>query len=209
LARSHSLSLTFEGKVKNLLRKCGPVPSVAIPALGNLWANHGLRPTHPARQAGASNESAKYCVSCDTFPPLNSMTLTVKRPFAAVVDHVFANPKLTFSYDPPDAKLGGLIRVVAPQCLQILPTVNYLALLRVLANNVIMIDLVFANLITRGRSRPMTSERRPNIVLVHALCLVLLPLPVRHPPLHDSRLGVFQFESTVAQATQLQKLLKF
>src|SRR5438477_10271777 len=36
------------------------------------------RATHWARQVGASNESAKYCVSCDTFPSPNCMTLTVK-----------------------------------------------------------------------------------------------------------------------------------
>jgi hypothetical protein len=50
-----------------------------------------------------------------------------KEAFAAVVDHVFANAKLTFSYDSPHGKFGGLIRVVAPQRLQILATVNYLA----------------------------------------------------------------------------------
>ena len=90
-----------------------------------------------------------------------------KEAFAAVVNHVFANPELTFSYDPSDAKLGGLIRVVATQCLQLLATVNYLARLRVLANNVIMIDLVFANLITCGGSRPMSIYQGANIVLVH------------------------------------------
>ena len=53
------------------------------------------------------------------------------------------------------------------QRLQILPTVNHLARLRVLANNVIMIDFVFPNLITRGGGRPMSIYRRTNIVLVH------------------------------------------
>jgi hypothetical protein len=90
-----------------------------------------------------------------------------KETFAAVVNHVLANPELTFSYDPPDAKLGGLIRVVATQCLQILATVNHLARLWVLANNVIMIDFVFANLITRGGRRPMSIYHGANIVLVH------------------------------------------
>ena len=37
----------------------------------------GSRSTHWARQAGASNGSAKYCVSCVTFPSPNSMILTV------------------------------------------------------------------------------------------------------------------------------------
>ena len=53
------------------------------------------------------------------------------------------------------------------QRLQILPTVNYLARLRVLANNIIMIDFVFPNLITRGGGRPMSIDRCANIVLVH------------------------------------------
>jgi hypothetical protein len=35
-------------------------------------------PTHWARQAGASNEFAKYCVSRETLPSRNSMILTVK-----------------------------------------------------------------------------------------------------------------------------------
>jgi hypothetical protein len=50
-----------------------------------------------------------------------------KETFAAVVNHVFANPELAFSYDPPDGKLGWLIGVVAPQRLQISATANYLA----------------------------------------------------------------------------------
>src|SRR6266480_1386801 len=50
-----------------------------------------------------------------------------KDTFAAVVNHVLANPEVTFSHDPPDGKLGWLIRVVATQRLQISATVNYLA----------------------------------------------------------------------------------
>jgi len=38
---------------------------------------HTIRCTHWLRHAGASNGSAKYCVSCTTFPFLNSMMLTV------------------------------------------------------------------------------------------------------------------------------------
>jgi hypothetical protein len=57
--------------------------------------------------------------------------------------------------------------VAATQRLQILATVNDLARLRILANNVIVIDFVFANLITRGGGRPMSIYRRANIVLVH------------------------------------------
>ena len=56
---------------------------------------------------------------------------------------------------------------MATQRLQILSTVNYFAGLRVLANNVIMIDFVFHNLVTRGGGRPMSVDRRANIVLVH------------------------------------------
>ena len=56
---------------------------------------------------------------------------------------------------------------MATQRLQILPTVNYFARLRVLANNIIMIDFVFPNLITRGGGRPMSIDRRANILLVH------------------------------------------
>jgi hypothetical protein len=48
---------------------------------------------------------------------------------------------------------------LATQRLQILSTVNYLTRLRVLANNVIMIDFVFANLITRGGRGPMSIDR--------------------------------------------------
>jgi len=36
-----------------------------------------IRSTHRARHAGASNGSAKYCVSRATLSPLNSMMLTV------------------------------------------------------------------------------------------------------------------------------------
>ena len=54
---------------------------------------------------------------------------------------------------------------MATQRLQILSTVNYFARLRVLANN--MIDFVFPNLVTRCGGRPMSIDRRANIVLVH------------------------------------------
>ncbi len=57
--------------------------------------------------------------------------------------------------------------MVTTQRLQILATVNYLARLRILANNIIMIDFVFANLITRGGGRPMSIYRRANILLVY------------------------------------------
>jgi hypothetical protein len=36
-----------------------------------------IRSTHRARHAGASNGSAKYCISRATLSPLNSMMLTV------------------------------------------------------------------------------------------------------------------------------------
>ena len=90
-----------------------------------------------------------------------------KDTFAAVVNHVLANPEVTFSHDPPDGKLGWLIRVVATQRLQISATVNYLARLWVLANNVIMVDFVFAILIPRGGGRPMPIYRRANIMFVY------------------------------------------
>ncbi len=57
--------------------------------------------------------------------------------------------------------------MVTTQRLQILATINYLARLRILTNNVIVIDFVFANLITRGGRRPMSIYRYANIVLVH------------------------------------------
>ena len=56
---------------------------------------------------------------------------------------------------------------MATQRLQILTTANYLARLRVFANNVFMVDFVFPNLVTRGGGRPMSIDRRANIVLVH------------------------------------------
>ena len=56
---------------------------------------------------------------------------------------------------------------MATQRLQILSTVNYFARLRVLAHNVIMIDFVFPNLVTRSGGRPMSTDRRANVVLVH------------------------------------------
>ena len=69
----------YESKVITGLQKsAGGFASVSVRAFGNVWANHGARATHWARQLGASNGSAKYCVSCDTFPSRNSMTLTVK-----------------------------------------------------------------------------------------------------------------------------------
>jgi len=69
-----------ESKVTTVLQESADrFASVSVRAFGNVWANHGARATHWARQVGASNESAKYCVSCDTFPSRNSITLTVKR----------------------------------------------------------------------------------------------------------------------------------
>jgi hypothetical protein len=53
------------------------------------------------------------------------------------------------------------------QRLQISATVNYLARLRVLANNVIVINFVFGNLVTRGGGRPMSIDCCANTVLVH------------------------------------------
>src|SRR4051812_11227566 len=69
-----------------------------------------------------------------------------KGAFPAVVDHVLADPEVAFSHDPPDGKFGWLIRVVATQRLQISAAANGLAWLWVLANNVVLIDFVFANL---------------------------------------------------------------
>ena len=45
-------------------------------AIGSM-RRHAIRSTHWLRQAGASNGSAKYCVSRATLSPLNSMMLTV------------------------------------------------------------------------------------------------------------------------------------
>jgi hypothetical protein len=73
----------------------------------------------------------------------------------AVINHVLANPEVAFTHDPPDAKSRWLARVVATQRLQIVATANYLALLWVLAHNVIVVDVVFGNLVTRGRGSPM------------------------------------------------------
>ena len=39
--------------------------------------SHVIRSTHRARHVGATNGSAKYCVSRATLPSLNSMMLTV------------------------------------------------------------------------------------------------------------------------------------
>jgi len=49
---------------------------------------------------------------------------------------------------------------MATQRLQILSTVNYFAGLRVLANNVIMIDFVFPDLVTRCGGRPVSIAAR-------------------------------------------------
>src|SRR5438270_13193551 len=70
-----------------------------LPSVADRQANHVARVTHWARQVGASNGSAKYWVSCDTFPSRNSMMLTVKRRFAAVVDLVLGNPELALPHD--------------------------------------------------------------------------------------------------------------
>ena len=86
--------------------------------------------------------------------------------FAAVMNYVPANPELTFSYDPPDGKLGWLIRVVATQRLQISATVKLSRLTVDTGSRRHRDRFGFASLITPGPGRPMSIYRRANIVLV-------------------------------------------
>ena len=60
----------------------------------SVWAKitARARPTARARR-GASNESAKYCVSCDHFSVSEFHDTHGKETFAAVVNHVLASPR--------------------------------------------------------------------------------------------------------------------
>jgi hypothetical protein len=51
--------------------------------------------------------------------------------------------------------------------LQVTPTANYLARLWILAHDVIVVDLMFGNLITRSRRCPMPINGHPNVLLFH------------------------------------------
>jgi len=89
-----------------------------------------------------------------------------KGTFVTVVDYVLANPKVAFPTDSPNGESRRLPRMMTPERLQILATANYLAGLRILADNVIVINFVFSHLVARRRSGPVSIDRRPNFLLV-------------------------------------------
>jgi hypothetical protein len=83
--------------------------------------------THCARQEGALNGSAKYWVSCDTFPSRNFIMLTGVDARAFVDSHVLGDPEIALSHDPADRKTRWPARMMTTERLQITPTANYLA----------------------------------------------------------------------------------
>ena len=52
--------------------------------------------------------------------------------------------------------------MVTSQCLQIAAAADHLARLRILADDIVVIDLMLGNLITRSGCSPVPIDRRPN-----------------------------------------------
>lgn len=78
----------------------------------------------------------------------------VERP-TLVVNRVFRNPKSAGSEHPPDAEARWFARMMAAEALQILFAVYSFAGLRVIADDLLVVDLMLQVLISRRRSGPV------------------------------------------------------
>jgi hypothetical protein len=95
---------------------------------------------------------------------------------ALVGDRVFRNPQVAGSEKPPNAEARRLVRVMAAEILQIPLAVYAFTGLRVIADNLLVVDFMLDVLISRRRSGPMLAQSGFDSFGCHALRALVFDL---------------------------------
>jgi hypothetical protein len=95
---------------------------------------------------------------------------------ALVGDRVFRNPQLAGSEKPPNAEARRLARVMAAEVLQIPFAVYAFTRLRIIADNMLVVDFMLDLLISGRRSGPMLAQSGFDSFGCHALPVLVFDL---------------------------------
>jgi hypothetical protein len=87
--------------------------------------------------------------------------------FALVQNHILSYPEIALAYDPPNLEPRWFTRVMAAKRLQVMPTMDDLTGLWVLADSIVVIDLMLRILIASSGGSPMSINRRPDVLFFH------------------------------------------
>jgi len=93
-----------------------------------------------------------------------------------VGDGVFRNPQFAVSEKPPDAETRRLVRVMAAEALQIPFAMDAFTGLRVIADNMLVVDFMLEILVSGRRSGPMLAQSGFDTFGCHELPVLILDL---------------------------------
>jgi hypothetical protein len=86
---------------------------------------------------------------------------------ATVENHILGYPEIALACDPPDLEPRWFTRVMAAKRLQVMPTKDDLAGLWVLADRIVVIDLMLGILIASSGGSPMSIDCHPDVLFFH------------------------------------------